>query len=237
LSRNRIDALRQNVGYETAGGVPYPVKWDEEHTRMKAKLIGFLRPQQVSWHFSEKDSSIPALYARAIAAYRQDHTGEALDLIDRLLAAEPANPWFLELKAQMLKDFGRLGEARPMYEAALRHSGEAPLIEIDLAHVLIETAGKDEKALNRAIDLLNRASVTERRSIKVRRLLATAYGRLGKESQARLQLAEEALLQGKMDYAKQLAEGAKKNLDPKSREYRRASDILNFIEQDEKETR
>ncbi len=229
LSRNRIDALRKNAAYQTSGPHPYPPQWDEEHSRIRAKLSGYIRPEQVIWHYSENDSSVPSLYARAISAYRQNKTEEAISLADRLLAAEPANPYFLELKAQMLKDFGRLGEAIPLYEKALAKIGNAPLIEIDLAHVLIENSGSGQESLSRAVTLLNRALQTEKRSARARRLLATAYGRMGREAEARLQLAEEALLQGKLEYAEGLAEGAKRNLKTGTPEYQRASDILNFI--------
>ncbi len=232
LSRNRLEAMQRNAKYQTSSGRPYPPHWDEEHARLKAKLTGFIRPQQAIWYYGENDKSIAARYARAIAAYRQDRIDRALNLIDGLLATEPNNPYFLELKAQMLKDFGRLKEARPLYEKALNLAGHAPLIRIDLAHVLIETGGKDPEILGQAISHLNRAVREERRSTKVRRLLATAYGRMGQEAQARLQLAEEALLQDKLEYAEKLAKGAQKNLKPGSPEYRRASDMLAFIEQE-----
>ena len=67
-------------------------------------------------------------------------------------------------------------------------------------------------------------------SHRVQRLLATAYGRQGKDPYARLHLGEEALLQGKYDYAKQQANIALKGLPQNSASTLRAKDIIAFVD-------
>lgn len=234
LSRNRIEVLRRNADYTPPNGVQYPPEWNDEHARVIAKLKGYISPAQVSWFYGDKDNSIPACYARAIAAYRQDNEKDALKMIDSLIKTEPENPYFLELKAQMLRDFGRLSDAIPVYKEALSKTKDAPLIEIDLAHCLIENSGNDKDKLKQAIDLLNRAGIKERRISRIHRLLATAYGRMGMENVARLHLAEEALLKGNVSLSGRLARSAIDNLESDSVEYRRALDILNITRKEEK---
>jgi predicted Zn-dependent protease len=233
LSRNRIDALKRHADSVPGTRDPYPRQWDSEHARMKAKLMGFLRPQQVIWYYDENENSVSSLYAHAIAAYRQSKIKKSLNLVNKLLAKEPKNPYFLELKAQMLKDYGNLKEAIIFYEKALDNIERAPLIEIDLAHSLIESSAGNKKVLKKAVSLLKKAETRETRSTRIHRLLATAYGRMGLETKATLQLAEEALLQGKIDYARNLASRTKNHLEPGTKEYLRAVDILNFIENEE----
>src|SRR3546814_9836607 len=48
----------------------------------------------------------------------------SLSEVDGLIAAEPDNPFFHELKGQMLLESGRLDEARPAYERAVERSEE-----------------------------------------------------------------------------------------------------------------
>ena len=52
-------------------------------------------------------SSIPARYARAYACHRTAHPDEAMAEVDSLLAAAPHDPYFLELKGQVLLESGQ----------------------------------------------------------------------------------------------------------------------------------
>lgn len=229
MTRNRIDAIEGGVSQSTSRDKPLPAAWSEQHARMKAKLLGFMQPGQVAWTYDDLDHSIPSLYARTIAAYRQNRVKEALALSDKLIAAEPKNPYFHEIKGQMLVDFGRVAEGIAPYEKALALDPNAALIRIELAHAQIETAGNDAGKLRKAIDNLQRAQRAEPRSTQVHRLMATAYGRMGNEPAARLHLAEEAILQGRKDYAKSHADYAVANLPKGSADRLRAQDILSFI--------
>jgi predicted Zn-dependent protease len=59
-------------------------------------------------------------------------------------------------------------------------------------------------------------------------LLATASGRLGKESEARVYLAEEALLQNRVPEAQSMAEQALNTLSPSSPLRIRAEDVISL---------
>lgn len=71
---------------------------------MLAKLAGFISPTKIPWIYGDRDVSVPALYAKAIAAYRNKEIETALKGADKLIAAEPENPYFQELKGQMLME-------------------------------------------------------------------------------------------------------------------------------------
>jgi predicted Zn-dependent protease len=130
----------------------------------------------------------------------------------------------------MLVDFGRLQEALPAYQKAISLVPTSGLIRTALAQTQIELAGENASKLNEAIENLKRAKQDEPRSTTVHRLLATAYGRQGKDAYARLHLGEEALLQGKRTYARQQAEVALKGLPAGSPAALRAKDIILFTD-------
>lgn len=229
LTRDRIDAINQRAESSPYKNKPWPAAWNTQHKMMLAKLEGFIKPQQVVWNYDDRDTSREAMTAKTIAAYRQDEVPKALKLSDQLLAMEPDNPYFLELKGQMLKDFGRVAESVPYYEKAVAKKPDSGLIRMALAHAQIETAGNDAAKLQKAIQNLQVALKDEPRSSYIHRLMATAYGRAGDESRAKLHLAEEALLQRKFTYAKNQANNALKGLKSGSADWIRANDILNYI--------
>lgn len=236
LTRDRIEALRTGQERSRWSQQNIPDQWREDHERMLAKLKGFIAPERVAWDYERADQSIAAQYARAIADYRQGREERALNQINALLEKEPDNPYFLELKGQVLVDFGKVKESLSPYKKAVELDPKASLIRTSYAHALIESAGDGQnKQLEDAIIHLNRATSDEPRSTLNHRLLATAYGRLGDDAMARLHLAEEALLQGKTDYAEQQAKIALSKLQKGSRAWIRAQDILTFAEQDKKD--
>ena len=230
LTRDRISAIDERVQQSPNKDKPYPAEWNIQHKMMLAKLLGFINPQQVAWVYDDKDTSVEAMAARAIAAYRLNQVSQALKLSDALLQREPQNPYFLELKGQMLMDFGKVKEAVPYYQKAVQARPEAALIRVALAHAQIETAQNDKVVLQAAIDNLNRAQKSESRSTYLQRLLATAYGRMGNESVAKLHLAEEAVLQRRISYAREQAEAALPGLKPGTADWIRAQDILSYLE-------
>ncbi|MBI1301298.1 MAG: M48 family metalloprotease [Alphaproteobacteria bacterium] len=235
LAENRVAALERRIEMSDHKNASYPNLWIEQHARMRAKLVSFINPGQVPWVYDDKDKSIAAQYARAIAAYRNNQVDEALSRINDLLKREPENPYFLELKGQMLVDFGRVKEAVPVYQKSINLLPKAPLIRIAFAHALIESASDNQVSkLNQAIDELNIALRDEPRSTRVHRLLATAHGRLGSESEAKLHLAEEAVLQRRFSYAKQHAQAVLQTEEEGSSLWIRARDVLSFIEVEEK---
>lgn len=230
LTRDRIETIESRVSQSPYKDKAYPEEWKKQHRMMLAKLNGYISPQQVAWTYDDSNNSIEALTARAMAAYRTNDVAKALSLADKLLAAEPSNPYFLELKGQMLVDFGKLPQAISLYQKAINLKPDAGLIRIALAHAQIETAGNDNKKLNEALQNLRVALKSEPRSSRIHRLMATAYGRTGDETRAKLHLAEEALLQNKFDYAAAQAEAAQKGLKTGSPDWIRAGDILSYVQ-------
>ncbi len=236
LTRDRIDAIQRTVVSSKYAKKSMPTAWIDQHKRFLAKLNGFIAPEKISWVYDDHDQTLSAQYARAIAAYRENRTEEALRRIEDLVKQEPQNPYFHELKGQMLMDFGRLDAAKIELHKAVDLAPQAPLIRILYAHALIESSrnGQTRPDVEEAINQLDRALRDEPRSAYSHRLLATAHGYLGHEAEAKLHLAEEAVLQHRFDDAKRLAESASGQLKEGSRSWLRVQDILSYIQQADK---
>ena len=231
LTRNRVESLKARVTQSTKTNQAFSQEWIEQHKRMKAKLLGYINPEQISWVFDDRDASVAAIYARAIAAYRQDDLVKSIGYIDQLIEREPQNAYFYELKGQVLLDFGKVSEAIPQYRKAVELDSDSGLIRMAMAQAQIQQNNVSEAQLKDAIQNLKRAAREEPRSTRVHRLLATAYGKIKEDSKARLHLAEEALLQRKYSYAKSQANIALKGLQADSADALRARDIVFFVDQ------
>lgn len=194
------------------------------HERMVAKLIGFLSPyNKVLEAYPETDNSIAGRYARSIAQFRRGDLKPALVLINGMLQEQPGDPYFLELKGQMLFENGRIEDALAPYEAAVAAAPEQPLLRVDLARVQLET--NDPGLLAAAKSNLEQAIRAEPGLGSGWRHLAIANGRLGEIGQMALAQAELSALIGDTSAAKAHAERAERELPLGSPGWLRAQDL------------
>jgi len=224
LTAQRIEYLRDHVAHARCSDAPERPGSVELLRRIKAKLHAFLDPPATTLAgYPLSDSSELARYARAIAYYRVPDLQKALPAIDGLIRDFPNNPYYRELRGQMLFENGRVREALRPYEDAVRLAPSAALLRIALSQAYIEAG---DPALNkRAIAYLNDASREEGRDSQVWHFLAVAYGRDNQMGMAALSLAEEALANGKKKDAMQQATRAKQLLARNPTAYARAEDI------------
>jgi predicted Zn-dependent protease len=203
-----------------------PPQLQLRHDLMRAKLSGFLEaPGTVLRRYPLSNQSLPARYARAISTYRHGDLRGAIAQIDGLIASEPNNPYFYELKGQALLEGGRGAEAVAPLRHAVELSHQAPLIEIMLAQALIGT--NNRQMADQAVSLLNGALRREPESPDAYMQLAMAYGRKGDIPQADLASAQAAFARGDVKTARQLAARAKHGLAVGSPAWVRADDIVN----------
>ena len=224
LTAQRIDYVRNHVEHSRFSDVPDTPANIEMLKRIKAKLDAFISPPSSTLAaYPEKDQSVLARYARAIAYYRIPKLDKALPIIDGLIKDFPQDPYYRELKGQMLFENGRIADAIQPYEDAVRLAPSAPLLRISLAQVYIES--NDPKVNKRAVAYLNDALRSEDKETNAWHLLATAYGRDNQIGMAALALAEEGLAAGNKKDAQQQALRAKALLPKTSPGYTRANNI------------
>ncbi len=224
LTAQRIEYLRDHVQHARCSDTPDSPVSVETFRRIKMKLHAFLDPPSTTLAaYPESNNSVLARYARAIAYYRIPDLARALPAIDGLIRDFPKDPYYRELKGQMLFENGRIHDAMPPYEDAVRLAPNAALLRMSLSQVYIETG--DQGLNKRAIAYLNDASRAEGRDSQVWHFLAVAYGRDNQLGMAALSLAEEALANGRKKDAIQQSNRAKQLLVRNTGSYARAEDI------------
>ncbi len=100
-------------------------------------------------------SFAPARFNLATALYRQYRSAEAIAEVDLLLAGDPANPTFRNLKGAALARNGDYAEAAEHFRAVLDFRPDQPRVWLNYGHVLKTLGRRDEcvAAYRRAIAL------------------------------------------------------------------------------------
>ncbi|NQV83309.1 MAG: M48 family metallopeptidase [Rhodospirillales bacterium] len=225
LTRDRVSAITSHVAKSQYSKIPVSPQLDALFRRARAKLVGYVNPIGATLRiYKSSDSSLESRYARAIGYYRKAEMAKALPLIDSLLAEYPNDPFFWELKGQMIFENGDAKGALSPYKTASRLLPDSALIKRDLARV--QLALDDPSLLPDIIANLLEAIAEDKESPFTWRQLAIAYGRMGDKGHSSLALAEEALLIGRPDVAKYHGGLAERVFPMGSREWLQAQDII-----------
>jgi predicted Zn-dependent protease len=238
LTQDRIDAVAAHLQRSRFTNAPDRPEFVASFKRMQAKLRGYTEPlARVLQRYPESDSGLESRYARAIAYYRpgQLDLRKAVALVDSLIADYPADPYFQELKGEiLLKGSGRAREALPYYQAAVSSAPQSPLLRLELA--MAEIATEDPVLIRKAIPELEDVVRQEPRNRDAWHQLSIAYGRDGQLPMAALALAEKAAATsgpGARRQARQQAQRAMQGLPEGSPPWLRAQDIYNQMDREE----
>lgn len=225
MPAERVAALTQIAKESKYWDRMDPADLQLRHDMMRAKISGFMEPPAtVMRRYPQNDTSLPARYARAISTYRHGNLQTAIQQIDALIAQQPNNPYFYELKGQALLESGRAAEAVAPLRRAVQMVPNAPLIQIMLGQALVGTnnaANADE-----AVNMLRNALAREPEAPAGYQQLAMAYGRKGDLAQADLASAQAAFYRGDIKTARELAARAKTRFPVGSPGWVKADDIV-----------
>jgi predicted Zn-dependent protease len=223
LNSERIQALEQKLKSDPAWGKPIDPALEARFQRVKAKLLGYINPKQAVIKYPESDQSVPAHYARAYAYHLGGYPDKAQAEADALLRVDPHDPFFLELKGQILLEDGRAKEAVAPLREATQRSGEAPMIAAMLGHALVET--QDPKNFEEAKQILKVAVNRDNDDPFAWYQLGIIYDHEGDQARAALATAERSNLQDNPKLALASAQLAMKGIPPGTPDYLRAQDI------------
>jgi predicted Zn-dependent protease len=237
LSQDRIVALQEVLEASPHWNKPVDPVLNARFLRVKAKLQGFVNePARTFQIYPETDQSVAARYARAYAWHKSAFPDKAVAEVDKLLANAPSDPYFLELKGQILLESGRVQESLPSLRLAVRAAPEQPLIASLLGHALISTETKEN--MTEATALLKAAVSRDNSNPFAWYQLGIAYDRQGDEPRAALASAERFNLMGVPRMALPNAKRAMAGLKTGSPDWLRAQDIVmvsqNALEKDRK---
>lgn len=225
ISTDRIAALTKRAAAITAKAKPQDQKSIDELAMMKAKLVGFIGPPgRVLSRYPASDQSLPAKYARAIAAYRAVDIKAALTMTEDLIAARPNDPYFHELKGQILFESGKAADSIAPHRKSVELAPHQSLLKVNLARSLIGT--NDPANINEAEGLLIDALALEHDNAFAWNQLAVVYAKQGRIGDADLATAEEAYQVGNMSRAHVFASRARDKLKLDTPNGQRADDIM-----------
>lgn len=224
LSGERIANLGADVKAAPAFANKPDAALEDRFRRVKAKLAGYVNPPgRTLADFPESDNSVYARYARAYAYHKGGFPDKANAEAQALVAAQPDNPYFQEVKGQILLEAGKPGEALVPLRIATENSRSNPLIATTLGHALIATENRAH--IPEAVRVLRVATQRDYENPWAWMQLGTAYERSGDEARSALATAERAQMMGDPRTAVASAKFAMANIPANTPDWIRAQDI------------
>ena len=224
LAGDRIQTLRGLLQSDRAWDTPDDAELQARFLKVQAKLYGYLaEPERTFQHYPKSDQSVPARYARAYAYHKDAQVDNALAEADGLLAGDPDNPYFLELKGQILLESGRPVDALVPLRRATDITLGQPLIAGMFGHALIAT--EDESNFPEAEQVLRAAVAKDRFNPFAWYQLGVVYAARGDMPRAQLASAEQLVMNRRYPEALRNAQAAEAGLPVGSPDWIRAQDV------------
>lgn len=221
---DRIATLEDTYSKDPAWNAPADPIIEARFQRVRGKLVGYMQESKRTLQiYPETMAAVPARYARAYAFHKDAFMDKAMVETDALLATAPDDPFFLELKGQILLEAGRPREALAPLRRATELTGNQPLIATTFGHALL--ASEDPALLPEAERVLRAAVSRDRENPFAWRQLGVIYGQSGDMARARLASAEQQVLETDYRQALRSAEAAEAGLPKGSSDWLRAQDI------------
>jgi len=218
------DRIRAAKGYAAAYGgtsAKPSVNTTYWYARVRAKLGGFLQnPSYTLRRVKKSDKSEIALLTRAIAYHKKPDIKQAKANINALLSLRPNDPYYTELKGQILLESREFAAAAPVYQRAVKLAPNEPLFLADYGRALL--AAKQYKS---ALSVLKKAYGRDGANPRLLRNLAQAYAHAGNNGMASSATAERYAVLGRLSDAGIHANRAMGLLPRGSSAWLRAQDI------------
>ncbi len=224
LTGDRIQVLQEALAADKAWNSVTDAALETRFKRVKAKLFGFVNePKDTLYRYPVTDNSVPARYARAYAWHKSAYPDKAVAEADALLSTAPHDPYFEELKGQILLESGKPNEALPVLRDAVQRTAYQPLIAALFGHALIATENPANYV--EAKSVLRTAIQRDNQNPFAWYQLGTIYAHEGDQARASLATAERFNLEGSAVPALANAKMAMRGLPKGSNDWVRAQDI------------
>ena len=247
--QNRLNGITENPYFRThpvtaerigflnnavrQSAYPAPAQPSDEFLRIKAKLTAFLdEPRKVLQKYPLSDKSTAARYAQSIAVFRMLKIDQSLKILNELIAEEPENPYFHELKGQIFMETGRIKPARAEYQKALSLLPNSALFQINLAQAVLED-NPNRGELKHTAEILTK-SLLQQPDTYGWLLLSRAYGGLNDVANSNYAAAEYSLRIGAVEIARRQANAALE-ANPSPQLKLKIDDLLNRIGEEKKD--
>jgi predicted Zn-dependent protease len=200
----------------------------QRHDMMRAKIAVYTQGQAAASRlFRKMPGSLAAQYGEAQAALLFGNPKNALKKADALIKIQPENPYFHELRGDILLRANQPQKAADAYARAVQlDPAKSGILPIAYGQALIAT-GKPE-AVKQAVVEIKEGLGRDKENFNGYAYLAQAYGQLGEVAEAELATAEGYYYGGKYQDAKIFAMRAQKKFKRGTPAWVRAQDIINY---------
>ena len=234
LSIERKRVIEDHIDYKENIESNYLL--NERLKLIKAKLIGYTtKKERFNIYYPVDRNSLESWYARSIHYYLNGDIDKALIFIDKCINQKKENPYFYELKGQILYENGRSLLAINSYKEAIKYKNDEKHFYLAISKAIYTQ--KDIRLYDEGISFLKKYINEEDFPIEAWHYLGLYYGKMGKYVLSSLALAEKFLLLNDIKNAKLQLQKAKKKDIPNGKYISKINDLKYLIEQKEKENK
>ncbi|MGU3398646.1 M48 family metalloprotease [Brucellaceae bacterium D45D] len=175
--------------------------------------------------FRSNPGGLPARYGNAISSYLNGSARSALPKIDALIKEQPKNPYFHEIRGEVLiKANDAAGAAKAFQKAVSLDPRKSPLLRMNYGRALMLTGAKAN--MPTAIREIKAGIASDPEFPGGYGYLAQAYGQQGDTALSDLASADMNFYAGKLQQAQIFAIRAQKQMKPGTPDWLRAQDII-----------
>ncbi|MDX8462620.1 M48 family metalloprotease [Mesorhizobium humile] len=228
MPQERIANLEVLVKQSPFVNVVDPPALQQRHDMMRIKIAAYMQGQAAVARLMRKNpASLASRYGDAQQTYLFGNPGAALTKTAALIKEQPKNPYFQELRGDILMKANKPKDAADAYAKAVSlDPARSGLLLVSLGQALMAVGTPD--SIQKAVTQLNNGVARERENADAYRFLAQAYGELGDIPAADLATAEGHYYAGDYKNAKIFAMRAQQKLKRGEPRWVRAQDIVNY---------
>jgi len=205
-----------------------PAALQQRHDMMRVKIAAFTQGQAATSRLlRKKPDQFAGQYGDAISTYLNGDPRSALAKTDALVKKQPKNPYFQELRGDILMKANKPADAAAAYARAVSlDPAKSGLLPVSYGQALMAVGTPD--SLKKAVTQISAGLERDRENLAGYRYLAQAYGELGDIAKAELATAEGYFYGGAYKDAKIFAMRAQKAMKRGEPGWLRAQDIINY---------
>ncbi len=226
--RDRIANLETLVKSSPHFGNKDSEALQQRHDMMRAKIAVYTQGQAAASRlFKKMPGSLAAQYGEAQAALLFGNPRNALKKADALIKIQPKNPYFQELRGDVLLRANEPEKAAEAYARAVQlDPAKSGILQISYGQALIATG--ETESLKKAVNVIQEGLSRDKENFNGYAYLAQAYGQLGEVPEAELATAEGYYYGGNYQQAKIFAMRAQQKFKRGAPGWVRAQDIINY---------
>ncbi|TIT20285.1 MAG: M48 family metallopeptidase [Mesorhizobium sp.] len=205
-----------------------PPALQQRHDMMRIKIAAYMQGQAAAARLMRKNpGSLASRYGDAQMTYLFGNLASALTKTNALIKEQPKNPYFQELRGDILMKANRPKDAADAYAKSVSlDPARSGLLPVSYGQALMAIGTAD--SLKKAVAQINTGLGRDRENAAGYRYLAQAYGELGNIPAAELATAEGHFYSGDYKNAKIFAMRAQQSMKRGEPGWLRAQDIINY---------